>query len=176
MLVRDGKGRLLRAGIAANLVALLLLAGYVLSQAYPSTEAVRLRNALLIEPGTPADFSWTPKRTPASFMSDQSAPLPEFVSAVRAAGVDSAAGDWEKALTLAGMLTRSAQDKGPIQPDLVTTFRGIVEEGRGYCADFTEVYLGWANAAGLVAREWAFSFDGFGGDGHALYRGLRPSA
>jgi hypothetical protein len=127
-----------------------------------------LRNALLIAPGTPADFGWIPKRAPASFMAEQHAALPEFVSAIRAAGVDSAAGDWEKALALAGMLTRSAQDKGPIQSDLVTAYRGIIEEGRGNCSDFTEVYLGLAHAAGLFAREWAFSFDGFGGDGHAL--------
>jgi len=168
VLVRVEVGRALRASIGANLVVLLLLAGYVLSQAYPSTEAVRLRNALLIEPGTPDDFSWTPKRMPASFMAERHVPLPEFISAVRAAGVDFTAGDWEKALLLAGILSRNAQDKGSIQSDLLTTYRGIVEEGRGYCADFVEVYLGLAGAAGLVAREWAFSFDGFGGDGHAF--------
>lgn len=168
MLVRSDKRRLLRAGIAANLAALLLLAGYVLSQAYPSTEAVRLRNALLIARGTPADFSWTQKQIPPSFSVEQHAPLPEFVSAVRAAGVDSQAGDWEKALALAGMLTRNARDKGAIQSDLVTTYRGIVDEGQGYCADFTAVYLGLAAAAGLLAREWGFSFDGFGGHGHTL--------
>ncbi len=150
MLVGIDRRRLLRAGIAANLAGLLLLAGYVLSQAYPSSEAVRLRNALLITRGTPADFSWTPKQVPASFTAEQRAPLPEFVSAVRAAGVDSGAGDWEKALALAGMLTRNARDKGAIQSDLVTTYRGIVDEGRGYCADFTEVYLGLAVAAGLI--------------------------
>jgi hypothetical protein len=166
--VRSAKHRLLRAGVAANLVALLLLGGYVLSQAYPSTEAVRLRNALLITRGATADFAWTPKQVPASFMAEQRAPLPEFVSAVRAAGVDPRAGDWEKALALAGMLTRNARDKGPIQSDLVTAYRGIVDEGRGYCADFTEVYLGLAVAAGLLAREWGFSFDGFGGHGHAV--------
>ena len=166
--MRSAKHGLLRAGVAANLVALLLLAGYVLSQAYPSTEAVRLRNALLITRGATADFGWTPKQAPAGFMAEQRVPLPEFLSAVRAAGVDSQAGDWEKALALAGMLTRSAQDKGAISSDLVTTYRGIVDEGRGYCADFTSVYLGLAVAAGLFAREWAFSFDGFGGHGHAV--------
>lgn len=168
MLVKRGERRLLRAGIAANVAALLLVAGYVLIQAYPSTEAVRLRNALLITRGTPADFSWTQKEIPPSFIVEQRAPLPEFVSAVRAAGVDSQAGDWDKALALAGMLTRNARDKGAIESDLVTAYRGIVDEGRGYCADFTEVYLGLAVAAGLLAREWGFSFDGFGGHGHAV--------
>ena len=40
--------------------------------------------------------------------------------------------------------------------------------GEGYCSDYTAVYLGLALAAGVTAREWAFSFDGFGGHGHAL--------
>jgi hypothetical protein len=163
-----GEHRLLRAGIAANLAALLLLAGYVVSQAYPSTEAVRLRNALLITRGTPTDFTWTQKQIPPTFIVEQHPPLPEFVSAARAAGIDSMTGDWEKALALAGVLTRNARDKGAIQSDLVTAYRGIVDEGRGYCADFTEVYLGLAVTAGLLAREWGFSFDGFGGHGHAV--------
>jgi hypothetical protein len=163
-----GNARHLRTSIAVNLAGMLLLAGYVLSQAYPSTEAVRLRNALLIEPGASADFSWNPDRIPASFMAEHRAPPPAFVSAIREAGVESAGGDWEKALVLAGMLTRNAQDKGPIQSDLTSTYRAIVDDGRGYCADFVKVYLGLAEAAGLVARRWGFSFDGFGGDGHTL--------
>jgi hypothetical protein len=31
-----------------------------------------------------------------------------------------------------------------------------------------KVYLALAHAAGLVARQWAFSFDGFGGHGHTF--------
>lgn len=168
MLVKGRPTSMLRAGIAANLVALALLVGYVLSQAYPSTEAVRLRNALLIASGTRADFDWTPSRMPDSFAAEQHAPLPEFVSAARAVRVDPLAGDWDTALALAGLLTRRVRDTGPIQSDLVTTYRAIVDEGQGYCADFTQVYLGLAHAAGLVAREWGFSFDGFGGSGHAV--------
>ena len=158
----------LRYGLVANLVVLIVLAGYVLSQAYPSTEAARLRNALLIEPGAAADFNWTPEHTPASFLAELHAPLPEFIAAVHEAGADSATGDWKKALALAAMLTRNAQDKGAIQSDLVTTYRAIVEDGRGYCVDFVDAYLTLTHAAGLFAREWAFSFDGFGGDGHAF--------
>src|SRR5690606_34840651 len=54
------------------------------------------------------------------------------------------------------------------QPGLNEAYTGIVNDGRGYGADFTEVYLGLAYAAGLFAREWAFSTDGFGGKGHAF--------
>jgi hypothetical protein len=30
---------------------------------------------------------------------------------------------------------------------------------------FVKVYLALAHAAGITARQWAFSFDGFGGHG-----------
>jgi|SoiMethySBSTD1v2_1073268.scaffolds.fasta_scaffold51272_1 hypothetical protein len=163
-----GASRRLRAAIYVNVAALLLLASYVLSQAFPSSEAVRLRNALLIETGSRADFEWAPEQMPRRFKAERRAAPAEFVSAVRAAGADGAAGDREKALALAGALTRSARDGGPIQSDLASTYSGIVGEGRGYCADFTNVYLALANAAGLTAREWGFSFDGFGGHGHAI--------
>ena len=164
-----GRGHGLRGRlILLNLAALLVLAACVLSLAYPATEAVRLRNALLIGSGVPADADWTPGNMPATFMAARRAPTPEFIAAARAAGVREGAGDWANALALAGALTRNAQDGGAIQGDLASTYRAIVEDGRGYCADFTAVYLALAAAAGLPAREWAFSFDGFGGHGHTL--------
>jgi hypothetical protein len=43
-------------GIAANLLALGCVAAWLAWHAYPSTEAVRLRNALLFEAGTQSDF------------------------------------------------------------------------------------------------------------------------
>lgn len=38
----------------------------------------------------------------------------------------------------------------------------------GYCADFVKVFLVLAHAAGITARQWSFSFDGFGGHGHTV--------
>lgn len=38
----------------------------------------------------------------------------------------------------------------------------------GYCADYTQVFMALAAAAGIAAREWGISFKGYGGDGHAL--------
>jgi hypothetical protein len=43
-----------------------------------------------------------------------------------------------------------------------------IREGYGYCADFVKVYIALAHAANLPVRQWAFSFDGFGGHGHTL--------
>jgi transglutaminase-like putative cysteine protease len=150
------------------LAAILALLAWVGSQAYPSTEAVRLRNSLLIQAGQQADFDWTPENVPSTFHMERGTPAAEFVSAIQEHGVNAIDGDWEKALALSAILTKNAQDRGPIQATVLTSYRKITEEGRGYCSDFTEAYMALAHAAGLFAREWAFSFDGFGGHGHAV--------
>ena len=129
-------------------------------------ESVRLRNALLLQPSTSADFSWTPAQVPAGFEVERRAPTPLFAQAVARLGIEEL-GDWDKARALAAHLTECAQDKGPIQSDLATTYRRI-REGYGYCADFAKVYVALAHAAGLFVRQWAFTHNGFGGNGHVL--------
>ena len=56
----------------------------------------------------------------------------------------------------------------PIQADLHETYRRIRANGDGYCGDFADVYTGLLNAAGVFSRNWAFSFDGYGGRGHIV--------
>jgi hypothetical protein len=159
-------GRLSRRLLFVNLLCMAALAAIIVLQAFPSSEAVRLRNAVLIEPSTPSDFSWSPEQIPAGFLLDATIE-PEFADIVRKIGVDRIADDKGKALALAGHLTENSHIERPIQSDLATTYRGI-RDGAGYCSDFTAVYLGLAKAAGLFAREWGFSFDHFGGHGHAV--------
>jgi hypothetical protein len=154
-------------GVAASLVALLAVIAYVLWLARSPTEAVRLRNALLLQPSRPEDFDWTPPRYPEGFAVERLPPSDDFVAIVGQLKLAAFPGDWEKALTLAGHLTERAGEKPPLQGDLTTTYRGI-RDGGGYCADFVKVFLALAHAAGLVARQWAFSFDGFGGHGHTV--------
>jgi hypothetical protein len=155
------------AGVAVNLFVLVGLVAWILRQAYPATEAVRLRNAILVEPSRPGDFAWTPANVPAGFARESLPENAELSEIMRATGVHEIFGDWEKALALCGHLTERAQDRGPIGSDLMTTYRRI-REGYGYCADFVKVFLALAHAAGLFARQWAFSFDGFGGHGHTF--------
>ena len=77
--------------------------------------------------------------------------------------------DWKAALALANHLVEHAGDRGAVQDDPLTTYRKI-RQGYGYCADFVKVYLALAHAGGLSARQWAFSFDEFGGHGHTVVR------
>ncbi len=65
------------------------------------------------------------------------------------------------------MLVRHSTREGAIQADLSTTYAGIVS-GSGYCTDYVRVYIAAASSAGLFCRQWAFSFDGFGGHGHTF--------
>lgn len=154
-------------GIVANIVAIATVVGYVLWRAYPGTEAVRLRNALLLAPGPSGDFDWAPPKFPAGFRAERSPPTIEFRQIVAGLELDRLSGDWEKALAIASHLIEHAGDQGPVRADLLTTYRAI-QDGYGYCADFVKVFLALAHTAGLTVRQWGFSFDGFGGHGHTV--------
>jgi hypothetical protein len=155
------------AGVAVNLIALGALLALVLWWARRPTEAVRLRNALRLQPSREEDFNWVPPRFPSGYAVEHRPPDIAFRDIVASLGVDAKPGDWGKALALAGHLTERARDQGPVRADPLTTYRAV-REGCGYCADFVKVFMVLAHAAGLVARQWAFSFDGFGGHGHAV--------
>lgn len=132
-----------------------------------SSKLVRVRNALLLRRGTPKDFDWTPDTVPASFKVERRAAPPAIGHALNQCGIHGIEDDWLRALAIVKMLLRNAQDRGPIQADLETTFSEI-GAGRGYCADYVRVYIAAAVGANLFCRQWAFSFDGFGGHGHTV--------
>lgn len=154
-------------GIGLNVLLLVVLVLYLLWRAYPLTEAARLRNAMLIEPSAPADFTWMPPHYPAGYKAERLPATAEFRDVARRLGIDGGGADWEHSVILARHLTEHAAEKGALQADLGTTYRGV-RAGHGYCADFVKVYLALAHAAGITARQWAFSFDGFGGHGHTF--------
>ncbi len=154
-------------GIAINVIALAVLLALMLWWARRPTEAVRLRNALRLQPSRDEDFTWVPPHFPPGFTVERRQSSTEFREIVASLGIEAIPGDWGKALALAGHLTERAEDKGPVRSDPLTTYRAI-RAGHGYCADFVKVFLVLAHAAGLVARQWAFSFDRFGGHGHAV--------
>lgn len=150
-----------------NALALAASAVWLATLTLPAARALRVRNAFLLRRGSPEDFAWTPARVPAGFRSERSAPPANIADAVDASALTRIEGDWARALALAGMLVRHAKADAPIRADLATTYAGIVAGG-GYCADYVRVYLAAAAAAGLFCRQWAFSFDGFGGHGHTV--------
>jgi hypothetical protein len=151
----------------ANAVALLLALIWLALMTLPMTQAVRVRNAFLLRRGRPEDFTWTPSVTPLDFRAERLAAPAVIAAAVEAIGMRREDGDWARACALVGMLVRHAQHEGGIGADLAGTFEGIVS-GHGYCSDYVRVYMAAARCADLFCRQWAFSFDGFGGHGHTF--------
>lgn len=150
--------------LALVVLAALSLAPYMTS----STELVRMRNALLLDDRYDAAQDWAPPAYPPDFKREQAAPYPEFVNVVQQLGLPAMANDWDRALAISKHLLGSSPvlSGGAIQSDLTDTHRRIINKGEGYCGDFVDVFIALANAAGMPARPWAFSFDGFGGHGH----------
>src|SRR5215813_11480997 len=97
-------------GLVINLAALVAVIAWLLRRSYPVTEAVRLRNALLLALTGLDDFSWTPDKVPGDFRLERRFGNPEFAGVVRELVVDRLADDWRKALALAGHLSEHAAE------------------------------------------------------------------
>jgi len=154
--------------VLANVVALIAGTGWLARLTLPSTQGVRVRNAFLLRRGDAKDFAWTPKDVPADYRVERRR-APEAIHAAAVAVQTSTprSDDWQLARGLVTMLVKNWKSDSAIQADLATTYDGIVA-GSGYCADYVRVYLAAAVAVGLFCRQWAFSFDGFGGHGHTF--------
>lgn len=154
--------RLLKLDVAL----LLLVVAWVLSQAVPSSEAVRLRNALVLD-GTvnAARLDWSPPGAPSDFRFEQRKPS-DFFQRLADRPAFKLEGSWARAQALGRSLQVKLEDKGPIMKGLEESYTRIVENGEGYCGDFADVFTAMAHASGIVTRQWSFSFDGYGGSGH----------
>jgi hypothetical protein len=150
-------------------VALIVVVAAVLSFAFPSSEAVRLRNALLLESAPPLDASWTPDKMPPSFRAEQH-PMPEpILSDARAVASRTSGRDFDVASALVGHLLTHATQGGRIDSyDVAKTYQTLMANGRGYCADIIDSFIALSHAVGIPVRPWAFSFDGLGGQGHIV--------
>lgn len=162
-----------RSRLRALLFCLLVVVAAALSllpHFKDSAELVRMRNALLMDFVDTPSFDWKPQATPADFALERAAPSPQFSARVQALGLERLPGDWERAVAIGRHLLQNRANQATmgqaIQSDLEQTYALILGEGKGYCADFSDVFDAMALAAGLKVRTWAFSFEGFGGRGH----------
>lgn len=131
-----------------------------------STGLVKMRNALLLQ-SAPAAYDWTPASVPASFAVESAPPLPLYAHIVATEQLRVEGDDWATALAIGRhLLPDGRRSGGAIQADLTDTYRRITVDGEGYCGDYADSFTGFATAAGVFSRPWAFSFDGFGGHGH----------
>jgi hypothetical protein len=133
-----------------------------------SADLVRIRNALLLDATSDAAVDWSPPNFPSGFKRETSPVPPVIAAAAKELGLLSIPSDWDRALAISAHLLGShpVLTGGAIKSDLAGTYRRIVVDGSGYCGDFVRVFTAMANAAGVVTRPWAFSFDDFDGGGH----------
>lgn len=150
-------------------LALLALAVALLwPNLFGGTEHVRIRNALMLGPDWIETEDWKPPQRPAGYRFETEGAHPRIAEVVTSLRLAELPDDWARAHAIGRLLLTSAPELvgGALQSDLWGTYEGIVHRGEGYCGDFVRVFQAMANAAGLTARPWAFSFDGFGGHGH----------
>ncbi|WP_088283692.1 transglutaminase-like domain-containing protein [Ideonella sp. A 288] len=133
------------------------------------SELVRLRNAMLMGSDLEPGFDWQPPQVPAGFLAETGPKDPHFVALADRLRLADKADDWERAVAIARhLLGNNPTVGGALKSNLNDTYRGIVVDGAGYCADFVRVFNAMAIAADIPVRSWAFSFDGFGGHGHVF--------
>lgn len=166
-----------RLTILIVLTALLLLAPVVRLALWAvpydiesSRESVRLRNSLIASVGTAEDFSWTPEAIPQGFLVE-SGPIPDELSRAATGLMDALPADasnFDKALAIAGHMRSHKGRSDPIVSSTTETYRRIIQDGDGFCSDYTQVFNGLALASGIPVREWGAAFDGYGGQGHAF--------
>lgn len=148
------------------LLVLLMLSPplLLLTQFNSATELVKLRNAMVFNVISEQEASWTPDNMPADFRAEQ-APVPAWLPGINVNGEK----DLAYMLAQTAVLQPQHRRKGnAIQAGVEHTINTIAQQHSGYCADYTKVINVLAYAAGVPVREWAISFDGFGGHGHAF--------
>lgn len=172
MLVRAEKAQGMasrwRRGVWLSLTVLVLSVLSLAPYMTRSTELVRMRNALLLIGEGQPDFDWTPASVPPGYLQERGPIDPYFLGVAHRLGLAAMPDDWARALAISRHLLGSnpVLRGGAVKSDLRGTYRHIVSHGDGYCGDFVDVFMAIALAAGIPVRTWAFSFDGFGGDGH----------
>jgi len=145
---------------------------WLLSVVTPGEEAVKVRNALVVEMGRVQDFTWSPTETPPDFRVNRALPSAAYARTANAL-VHPPEGPTRQGLELGLAIARHLQGEPgrnlgfPIQSGLDETYKAIISDRRGYCADFTFVFSGIAVAANLPVRTWSISFESFGA-GHAF--------
>lgn len=160
-----------KAGLLAMALVLLVMVGggvWVALQVKDSGNPVRLRNALLAQLAEPGELDWSPLAPPGDYLLEHVSPPAEILQAYQKLGLPDDADSQTKALAIARHLAAKPRRGGALMSNTVDSHRRILAEGNGYCADYTQVFLGLAQAAGLGAREWGISFGRLGTNGHAF--------
>lgn len=163
MLYKIGAAR----ALVLVLAALVVVLWFLYESLTPPVEMTRFRNSLLASVGTSSDFDWGPDNIPNEFNYESKAPPAVFVAIGEELRFGST-NELDLMSTLVEHLRSQPKKPGPIQSTTTFAYQEIIRTGRGYCADYTQVFNGLAHSTELTVREWGMSFDRFSGDGHTF--------
>ena len=174
--------RLIRIGLLLIMALVLLAIALHLGRLVlaptreASIDAVRVRNSLVAELGTPADVAWSPSAVPETYNWEQAAPPEPFAEVVATVLGDapSKLSDFEAALRLARHIRANHRPGRPIQANSWQTYLKLTSGQGGYCSDFTQTINALALTAGLKVREWGFTWQSLA-NGHAFNEIWEPS-
>lgn len=153
--------------IALTSCAIVVVITSTIAYTFSGKNGTLVRNSLVAGALPEAAFSWSPEERPADYL-QESMPAPDFISAVTDhPRFDRTQDNVAKAETIVEQLHTRAFRGRSIRGDLRETYSLIVNEGRGYCADYSKLFNAFAHSLNIPVREWAFGRDGFG-SGHTF--------
>ncbi|WP_114327610.1 hypothetical protein [Candidatus Colwellia aromaticivorans] len=152
--------------LTINVIAIIVILLWIALQANSASEMTRLRNALLFSVGTMDDFTWTPSQVPNDYRQEHTT-VPNGIVQFQLS-TEQASSQWKTTLNTVDKLRKNTLFGRAIQSSTEQALALIVNEGRGYCADYTQVINALSYQNKVFAREWGMSFDGYGGWGHAF--------
>ena len=153
------------ASIVVNGLAVGIIAVMMLQFGTSEENSARVRNSLIVEIGQSEDFDWVPGNRPDSFVAESSAPPEQIASETRnllSAAERQGLSELGKAKLFARHLASNRQAQSPIQSNTLDAYRQIVDNGDGYCADYSQVFTALALAGDVPVREWGLGWEGFG--------------
>lgn len=153
-------------------VFLILSSTIILTSLYAVSDEnfTRIRNSFLIEAAPIEDFLAKPSAMSPTFLQENMSAPRYLVDALNQIGVKrnhNSEDALNLALKISAHLIENKSRGKPIQSNVADAYRLIRDEGRGYCADYSQVFTAMALAANVPVREWGLGFEGFGG-GHAF--------
>ena len=159
--------------LAVSAFSFLASAIYLATEIENGQDAVKLRNSLIYEVRSGDPYDWSPEETPNDFLQGGGkglvpAQLLEALDGLFSPS-ESDQNEFHKAIAIGRHLVEKKRRPAiPIQSNTLKAYLEITAHGKGYCADYTQVFNGLATLADIPVREWGMSFDGYGGDGHAF--------
>jgi hypothetical protein len=103
---------------------------------------VQLRNAMIADSAPETSFHWIPLEKPDWF-EHESTSVPAYFDAEVSRHSLRHSDPWESSMKIAKHLRSKPKVKGPIKGTTVKAYVGIVQQGRGYCADTLRSLMGW---------------------------------